>query len=51
MQGTLLQRLAQGLAAGQQVFLADVLIQVRRAQASGQWLSDRGTSKQIHDYV
>ncbi|MOA00769.1 hypothetical protein D3C78_1201430 [compost metagenome] len=50
VQGTLLQRLTQGLAAGQQVFLTDVLVQIGRTQTGGQGLSDRGTAKQIHHY-
>ncbi|MNS24541.1 hypothetical protein D3C72_563900 [compost metagenome] len=48
MQGTLLQRLAQRLAASKHVFLTDVLIQIGRAQARGQRLRDRGAAKQIH---
>jgi hypothetical protein len=48
MQRTLLEGFAQGLAAGQQVFLADVLIQIGRTQAGGQGLSDGGAGKQIH---
>ncbi|MNG14875.1 hypothetical protein D3C84_986620 [compost metagenome] len=48
MQGTLLQRLAQGLAASEHVFLTDVLVQIGRTQAGGQWLGDGGAAKQIH---
>jgi hypothetical protein len=36
MQGTLLQRLAQRLAASEHVLLTDVLIQIGRAQTRGQ---------------
>ncbi len=48
MQCALLQRFTQGLAARQQVFLTDVLVQIGRAQAGSQGLSDGSTSKQIH---
>ncbi|MNR54433.1 hypothetical protein D3C85_1746130 [compost metagenome] len=51
MQGTLLQGFAQRLAASQQVFLTDVLVQIGRTQAGGQGLSYRGAAKQVHDYL
>lgn len=48
MQRALLQRLTQGLAAGEQVLLTNVLVQVGRTQTRSQRLGYRGTSKQIH---
>ncbi|MNI57209.1 hypothetical protein D3C73_1122580 [compost metagenome] len=48
VQRTLLQRLAQGLAASEHVLLTDVLVQVGRTQAGGQGLSNRGAAKQVH---
>eukprot|EP01132_Coremiostelium_polycephalum_P018947 gene18947-biopygen10297 len=48
VQRTLLKGLAQRLAAGEQVFLPDVLVQVGRTQARRQRLSNRVTSKQVH---
>ncbi|MNK96088.1 hypothetical protein D3C87_1163520 [compost metagenome] len=51
MQGTLLQRLAQGLAASEHVFLTDVLVQIGRTQTGGQGLGDGGAAKQIHGYL
>jgi hypothetical protein len=48
MQGTLLQRLTQRLAASEHVLLTDVLIQIGRAQTRGQRLGNRCTAKQIH---
>ncbi|MNK98503.1 hypothetical protein D3C87_1188680 [compost metagenome] len=48
MQGTLLQRLTQRLAASEHVLLTDVLIQIGRTQTRGQWLGNRCTAKQIH---
>ena len=48
VQCALLQCFTQGLAAGEQVLLADILVQVGRTQTGSQWLGYRGTSKQIH---
>ncbi|MNR13736.1 hypothetical protein D3C85_1301620 [compost metagenome] len=42
------QCLAQRLAAGQQVLLANVLVQVGRAQARGQGLGYGVATKQVH---
>ncbi|MNM99459.1 hypothetical protein D3C81_1120200 [compost metagenome] len=48
VQCTLLQRLAQRLAAGQQVLLADILVQVGRAQTRGQGLGYGFGAEQVH---
>ncbi|MNR69480.1 hypothetical protein D3C85_1947600 [compost metagenome] len=48
MQCPLLQRLAQRLAAGQQVLLADILVQVGRAQTRGQGLGYGFGAEQVH---
>ncbi|MOA19387.1 hypothetical protein D3C78_1397650 [compost metagenome] len=51
MQGPLLQRFAQGLAASEHVLLTDVLVQIGCTQAGGQRLGDGGAAKQVHDYL
>ncbi|MNP45682.1 hypothetical protein D3C76_1396250 [compost metagenome] len=48
VQRALLQRLTQRLAAGEQVLLADILVQIGRAQARGQGLGYGFGAEQVH---
>jgi len=48
MQRALLQRLAQRLAAGKQMFLPDVFAEAGCAQTRGKWLGDGFAAEQVH---